>query len=62
MPAFLSEIVNTEGHPFVGIEWPVTGSKGDQYYVTMHDRGFECTCPAFRKCKHIKFIEEKFED
>ena len=55
-----SEIVNTKGHPFVGVRWPVTGSKGDQYTVTMTDYGFECNCVAYRKCKHIKGIEEHF--
>ena len=56
--AHASEIVNTKGHPFVGVRWPVTGSKGDQYTVTMTDYGFECNCVAYRKCKHIKGIEE----
>ena len=52
-----SEIINTYKHPFVGIKWPVTGSKGDQYTVTMRDSGFDCDCIAFRKCKHIKEVE-----
>jgi len=52
----ISEI-NTKGHHLVGIEWPVTGSKGDQYIVIMLDRGFECDCPAWKKCKHIKGVE-----
>ena len=52
--AFPSEVINTENHPFVGIVWPVTGSKGDEYSVEMTDQGFECDCPAYRKCKHIK--------
>jgi len=60
--AFASEQINTKGHWAVGVVWPVTGSKGDQYSVEMLDRGFECSCPAYRKCKHIKSIEEKFED
>ena len=54
-----SEIINTYKHPFVGIRWPVTGSKGDQYTVTMRDSGFDCDCIAFRKCKHIKQVEER---
>jgi len=40
--------------------WPVTGSKGDQYSVEMLDRGWECSCPAYRLCKHIKGVEAKF--
>jgi hypothetical protein len=57
-----SEIVNTQGHWAVGVEWPVIGSKGDKYYVTMREYGFECDCIAYRKCKHIKSVEEKFDD
>ena len=57
-----SEIVNTQGHWAVGIEWPVIGSRGDKYYVTMREYGFECDCIAYRKCKHIKSVEEKFDD
>ena len=57
-----SEIVNTKGHWAVGVKWPVTGSKGDKYIVEMLDSGFECNCIAFRKCKHIKSVEEKFDD
>jgi IMP dehydrogenase/GMP reductase len=60
--AHASEIVNTKGHPFVGVEWPVTGSTGTVYTVTMTDYGFECSCIAYRKCKHIKQVEQKFED
>lgn len=57
-----SEIVNTKGHPFVGVQWHVTGSKGDVYTVTMLDGGFDCNCVARRKCKHIKSVEGRFED
>tara|TARA_B100000900_G_C20398115_1_gene641528 strand:- start:70 stop:261 length:192 start_codon:yes stop_codon:yes gene_type:complete len=54
-----SEIINTYKHPFVGIKWPVTGSKGNEYIVTMRDSGFDCDCIAFRKCKHIKEVEKR---
>ena len=57
--AFKSEVINTENHSFVGVVWPVIGSKGDEYSVEMLDRGFECNCPAYRKCKHIKLVEDK---
>ena len=57
-----SEIVNTKGHWAVGVKWPVTGSKGDKYIVEMLDSGFDCNCIAFRKCKHIKSVEKKFDD
>ena len=41
------EQINFKNHPFVGVEWPVIGSKGDQYTVVMHDKGFSCDCPAY---------------
>jgi len=25
----------------------------------MYDSGFDCTCIAFRKCKHIKEVEKR---
>lgn len=58
--AHRSEVVETKGHPFVGVKWPVTGSKGDQYTVEMFDYGFDCNCISYRKCKHIKSVEERF--
>lgn len=60
--AHKSEIVDTRGHHLIGVIWPVTGSKGDQYHVEMTNWGFECSCVAYRKCKHIKSVEEKFND
>jgi len=57
--AHASELIETKGHPFVGVRWPVTGSKGDRYHVEMFDSGFDCDCIAYRKCKHIKEIEKK---
>jgi len=57
--AHKSELINTKGHPFVGVQWEVEGSKGNQYLVGMYDSGFDCTCIAFRKCKHIKSVEER---
>ena len=57
-----SEIINTKGHWAVGVKWPVTGSKGDKYIVERLDSGFDCNCIAFRKCKHIKSVEEKIDD
>lgn len=59
---YASEMINTKGHFAVGSEWKVVASNGkSDYTVTMHDRGFSCSCPAFRKCKHIVSIEEKFD-
>lgn len=55
--AHTSELIETRGHHLVGVQWPVIGSKGDEYTVTMYDRGWECSCPAYRNCKHIKSVE-----
>jgi hypothetical protein len=57
-----SDTIDTQGHPFVGVQWPVTGSKGDVYTVEMTNYGFDCNCPAYRKCKHIKGVEERFSE
>ena len=57
--AHKSDEINTKGHPFKGVVWPVTGSRGDQYEVRMYDSGFDCTCIAYAKCKHIKSVEDK---
>ena len=51
--------INTFKHPFVGVIWPVIGSRGDKYRVRMYDNGFNCDCIAFRKCKHIKSVEDR---
>ena len=53
-------VIVTKNHWAVGVEWPVTGSRGDAYTVEMKDKGFYCDCPARVKCKHIKLIETKF--
>lgn len=55
----------TKGHIFVGIVWPVVGSRGDQYHVEMHDNGFTCTCTGFTmhgKCKHIHGVYRRITD
>ena len=52
--------MTTKGHWAAGIVWSVDGSKNNVYNVEMSDRGFHCDCPAFRKCKHIKSVEEGF--
>ena len=53
-----SEYINTKNHHLVEVVWPVIGSKGDKYSVTMTNYGFDCNCAAYRKCKHIKSVEE----
>ena len=52
-------------HWMVGVEWPVNGSKGNEYSVTLHDSGFECDCPGFGfhgYCKHSKSILKRIEE
>ena len=57
--AHSSDEINTRKHPFIGVMWPVTGSRGDSYQVRMYDSGFDCSCIACKKCKHIKSVEDK---
>lgn len=56
-----SDEINTKGHWAVGIMWNALSSKGDKTYnIEMNDKGFYCDCPAFKKCKHIKQVEDGF--
>jgi hypothetical protein len=55
-----SKFINTKNHWAVGTVWSAVGSKGNEYKIEMKDAGFSCDCPAFKKCKHIKQIEETF--
>lgn len=41
------------------VQWTVDGSKGNKYTIEMKDDGFTCSCPAFKRCKHIDAIEMK---
>jgi len=53
-----------KGHWMTGIVWPVKGSKGNEYSVTLHDSGFECDCPGFGfhgYCKHSKSVLKQVE-
>lgn len=51
-----SDVINTKGHWAVGTIWV----SDNGYNTEMHDSGFTCDCPAFRKCKHIKEVENRF--
>jgi hypothetical protein len=56
-----SNIINTKGHWAIGTVWKMVASSGKgSYNVTMSDKGFSCSCPAFKKCKHIRMVEEGF--
>ena len=57
--AFPSSQINTKSHWMVGVQWTVDGSKGNKYTIEMKDDGFLCSCPAFKKCKHIDMIEAR---
>lgn len=56
-----SNLINTIHHWAVGTKWTVEGSKGNLYTIKMLDRGFQCDCPAFKKCKHIGYVEGLFD-
>lgn len=54
-----SEEINTKNHFLVEFVWNTLSSNGkDMYEVEMHDNGFTCNCPAFKKCKHIAEVEK----
>jgi|TARA_B110000977_G_scaffold123060_1_gene157950 hypothetical protein len=51
-------------HWMVGVVWPVTGSKDNEYSVELTNKGFTCDCTGFTfrgKCKHSTGINEKVE-
>ena len=56
-----SDIISTKSHWAIGTVWNAEGSKGT-YNIEMLDKGFTCDCPAFKKCKHIKAVEERFDE
>lgn len=56
-----SSSINTKNHWAVGTKWTVEGSTGSLYTIKMLDNGFQCDCPAFKKCKHIGHIEGLFD-
>ena len=56
---YASETIKTKNHWAVGVIWQTQGSRG-VYNTEMTDKGFTCDCPAYKKCKHIKAIEERF--
>jgi hypothetical protein len=51
-------------HWMVGVVWPVKGSKGNEYSVELHDRGFDCDCAGFGfhgYCKHSRAVVAQVE-
>lgn len=54
--------INFKNHMFSGLEWPFTGKNGEEYFVTLYDKGFGCSCPGFTfhgKCRHINYVGER---
>lgn len=57
---YKSKEINTKNHFLLNDIWLVEGSKGNEYSVEMHKKGFTCECLGFNfsgKCKHISHIE-----
>jgi hypothetical protein len=55
MRYYKSRDIITKKHFLVDTIWPVKGSKGNEYSVKMHEKGFTCECLGFTyngKCKH----------
>jgi hypothetical protein len=51
-------------HWMVGIVWPMQGSKGKEYSVELHNKGFNCDCTGFAfhgYCKHSKAVLAQVE-
>lgn len=51
----------TSAYADIGLQWPVVGSRGDQYKVSLNPYGWHCTCMGFHghgRCKHITEIDQ----
>lgn len=55
--------MNFTGHHLEGFVWPVSSSRtGEEYDVTLTDKGFTCSCIGAQmhgKCKHIKQVHDQ---
>ena len=54
--------IEFNNHIFVGVIWPYTNRKGDQYETEMTSRGWKCNCMGFTmhgKCKHIQGVHDR---
>ena len=59
MRYYKSPDIITKKHFLVDTIWPVKGSKGNEYSVKMHEKGFTCECLGFTyngKCKHTSYV------
>lgn len=51
-------------HWAVGIQYPIKGSRGDDYTVEFTPKGFTCNCIGMTmhgKCKHTRAVAEKWQ-
>ena len=59
-----TDLFDFKTHWAVGLEYPIEGSKGNSYTVTIADKGFTCDCPGFTfrgKCKHTLDVLTRVE-
>ena len=57
-------LFDPKDHWMVGIVWPMQGSKGKEYSVELHNKGFNCDCTGFAfhgYCKHSKAVLAQVE-
>lgn len=55
--------VHTSAYAGLGLVWPVEGSRGDKYNVSLLSHGWHCDCFGFRRakigvCKHVVKIDQ----
>ncbi len=51
----------TSAYAGIGLQWPVEGSRGDKYVVSLNRNAWHCTCMGFvghGYCKHITKIDQ----
>ena len=60
-----ADLFDFKTHWAVGLEYPIQGSKGNTYTVSITDKGFTCDCTGmtFRgKCKHTESVAQRWRD
>ena len=61
---FKPDFMEMKDHWAVGTQWPVKGSRGDDYTVEWTDKDFTCYCMGMTmhgKCKHTRAIAERWQ-
>lgn len=62
---FKPKLFDYKTHWAIGLEYPIQGSNGNTYTVTITDNGFTCDCIGMTyhgKCKHTQGVAQRWID